>query len=85
MATVCETCKAPTRWAQTDSGNWMMIDAEPDRHRGNLRLRERGTIPPRVSWLSVDDASAARRAGESLYISHFANCPQADEHRRRGR
>ena len=82
--TVCESCKAPTRWAETDSGNWMMVDPQPS-ERGNLRLRDRGTEPPGVSRLGTREAQLARHAGEDLYISHFATCTNADKHRRRGR
>lgn len=82
MPTVCETCKAPTRWAETDSGNWMMVDLRPS-ERGNLRLRERGTEAPGVSRLGTSEAQRAREAGEDLYIAHFATCPDAAQHRRR--
>lgn len=81
MADVCRSCKAPVRWAVTDSGTAIPLDAEPV-DGGNIRLagaRVPGGTPRAVI---VPDARRAEFAGE-LYVAHFATCPDAGQHRRR--
>lgn len=77
-AAECRSCHAAVIWARTEAGKPMPIDAEP-RPDGNLIIV--GTLegsplvkvdPPGL----FDDPSTAR------YVSHFATCPNADEHRR---
>jgi len=80
---VCRSCKAPIRWAVTESERWIPLDLHPV-PAGNLwlvpsRLRQG---PPRA--LVVDPEDRERFAGE-LYLAHFATCPDANQHRRRPR
>jgi hypothetical protein len=72
----CRSCGAEIVWARTPSGKLMPLD--PERVLG-------GTIE-----LDPDeDASlvtrfVGKRDGQPHYVSHFATCPQASQHRRRG-
>lgn len=68
----CSTCGAPIWWAVTEAGKGIPIDAEP-RPDGNMVLGDKGMRP----HLPLFDDDAMPR-----YVSHFATCPQADQHRR---
>lgn len=62
------------------TGSRMPIDAEPAAG-GNLRLRAGdpptvAVVGPTIDLLDPDDDG-------TRYLSHFATCPHADEHRRR--
>jgi hypothetical protein len=71
----CRSCGAPIRWAQTELGRRMPLDAEP--YDGPepaglfvLRAGVAVAVPPAV----FDD--------EPRYRSHFATCPDRDDWRR---
>lgn len=72
----CRTCRARIVWATLPSGRRMPVDSDPS-PVGQIRLD--GTLGV---VLGEADATAARLAGEPLFISHFATCPDASEHRR---
>jgi hypothetical protein len=90
----CSSCQAPIFWVQLldergnrirreDGKGWksMPVDAQPDAAKGNVviwhregqgivgRVLHRGEPPP---------------PGTKLRTSHFATCPNANSHRRRG-
>ena len=77
MADVCSSCKRPVAWVLSAKLKPMPIDPEPS-ERGNLRLGPGD--PPRATV--VPELERGQYAGQ-LYISHFATCPFAGEHRRR--
>jgi hypothetical protein len=64
----CRTCHTPIIWAKTPSGRPMPLDAEPS-PQGNIVLR-------------MDGIAIVGGEGSLRYTSHFANCPQAAQHRR---
>lgn len=70
----CRTCKQRVRWARTERGNAIPLDPEPAAN-GSIRLDDG------VAFV-VPEADRAAFAGE-LYLSHFATCPDAAQHRRR--
>lgn len=74
--TVCKTCGGEVLFAQTISGKSMPIDAAPVKH-GNIALEETdtGLVAHVLSPKAL--ANAAER-----YISHFATCREAAQHRR---
>ena len=81
MANRCRSCKAVIRWAVSETGRLIPLDAEPDM-RGTVRLEPAApdaTVPRAVVVAEPDRAQWAGR----LYLAHFASCPFADEHRRR--
>lgn len=78
MSEVCRSCKAPIRWCVTAGGAVMPVDLEPAAN-GNLRLERKPADLPRV----VVVPAGYRVDGEPLYLSHFATCEFAAEHRRR--
>jgi len=69
---VCKSCGAPVLWSKTTTGKAIPLNPVPI-VGGNLEL--------------VD--GVARYVGASgtirLYTSHFANCPNADAHRKERR
>lgn len=77
----CRSCKAPVRWALTTSGARMQLDAVAVEGGGWL-----------VDGKDTDGRFVCRRVEPLLYqhgdaprfVSHFATCPDAQEHRRRG-
>jgi hypothetical protein len=68
----CRSCNAAIIWAKTESGKTMPLDAEPaGRPSGVFRIEYRNGY-----------AHAISVAGEPVYVSHFATCPNAAQHRR---
>jgi hypothetical protein len=74
----CSSCGAPIRWAKTIKGVGIPLDPEPS-PRGNVVISEEGA----ALVYNSPGAVAARYEGEPRYLSHFATCPNADQHRKR--
>ena len=74
----CNSCGAPIFWAKTIKGRPIPLDEQPS-PRGNVVVSEEGTA------LVYRDPSAIapRYADSPKYLSHFATCPNAEEHRKR--
>lgn len=72
----CKTCLGAVVWAKTITGKRMPIDAAPVKH-GNIALEETdtGLVAHVLSPKAL--ANAAER-----YVSHFATCREAAQHRR---
>jgi hypothetical protein len=71
------SCRARIRWAVTETGNRIPLDADPV-DDGNLAARKDGdTI--RVRTLGTGELAD----GELRFVSHFASCPHAAGHRKR--
>lgn len=81
LRAACRSCHAPIWWATVDNtGGLMPVDDKPTPD-GNLAVRRdpNGDLYARV----ITDA-APLRDGERRGTSHFATCPNAGAHRRRG-
>lgn len=79
--TECRSCGAPIVWARSvTTGRALPVDADPT-PTGNLRLtpghdgRPRAEVTGPPSLLDTEDGDR--------YVSHFATCPNADDHRTR--
>lgn len=76
----CASCGARILWCVTPAGRRIPVDADPV-PGGNLRLAGQpgGTTQATVAGAAVDlfDGDDGSR-----YVSHFATCPHASEHRR---
>jgi hypothetical protein len=70
LQTRCRSCGAAIIWAITANGKRMPVDAQP--LRGLLQLHDRPD----------DEAPLVRVLPIEVHRSHFATCPQADQHRR---
>lgn len=69
----CSTCGAPITWARTEKGDKSIpLDPAPAAN-GNLVLGDGGV---RAHLPLFDPPDIPR------YVSHFATCPDADQHRR---
>lgn len=66
-------CRAPFQWAETANRRRMPVDLEPV-DVGNVRLTTRSLLVPLAEVLKGAELEAARRAGEPLYLAHFATC-----------
>jgi hypothetical protein len=64
----CRSCGAPIVWAVTSSGKRMPLDA-------------RAAVVFGLDTTS-DPPLATRGQGDPLYVSHFATCPNAAQHRK---
>jgi hypothetical protein len=72
----CSSCRARILWAISEaSGKPIPLDAEPT-EKGNIVVVN-GTVARYVRA-----AERATIAAQSLYVSHFATCPNAAQHRR---
>lgn len=78
MTATCRSCGAQIEWCLTSTGKKTPINAEPDREHGTIK--QRGGY---AHILSGDDLQRAREAGETLYVSHWATCPQSRAWRKR--
>jgi hypothetical protein len=74
MSAVCGSCGAAIVWAKTSNDKPMPLDAEPSSD-GNIQYAY-----GRAIYLGTEEREASN---EPLYVSHFATCPQASQHRRR--
>lgn len=77
----CRSCGAEIAWATTPGNSLIPLDNAP-RDTGNLAVHRnpRGDLIARPLT-----GGALPEAHEKLGISHFATCPNAAGHRRRGR
>lgn len=82
--TTCRSCGASIAFVLTTGGKRMPIDVEPS---------DKGTLfvfaPLPTVALSAESVTArseraelARTQGRERYVSHFATCPQAAQHRK---
>jgi hypothetical protein len=89
---VCSSCSAPILWAQVlddagqrvrrgDDKGWksMPVDFQPDPLKGNVVLFDR---PGEGIVCRVLKKGEAPPPGARLRTSHFATCPNANQHRR---
>jgi len=74
----CRSCGAEILWARSRGGKRVPLDADPTM-RGNVVLTDDGE----AIVLNQADADQHRRHGGTLYLAHFATCPEAAQHRRR--
>lgn len=72
----CRSCSAEIRWARTSNGKAMPVDIDPHED-GNLVLGDKFVTVYANAATAIDAAPDALR-----YLSHFATCPTAFEHRR---
>lgn len=83
----CRSCKAPVLWVTFPSGKRNPLDLEPNPVAGDIMVVERDGTDGRV-WrvallLKSDDLRRELlELGGALRTSHFATCPDAEEHRR---
>lgn len=76
----CRSCGAPVLWVRTERGKLMPLDVFPS-DAGNVSI---DTPDQRATVLTGLFLENARRGHATLYKSHFASCPKADEHRQPG-
>jgi hypothetical protein len=68
MAATCQSCGAEIVWAETEAGRKIPLDAVPEKR------------------FVIADAPLSRArvaVMQPTYVSHFATCPNAAEHRRK--
>lgn len=80
----CRSCHRPIVFAKvgTCSGSWNPLDPDP-RDDGNVVVI--GHCPngaPLVRVLSKEAAALPPGMFDERYVSHFATCPEAGQHRR---
>lgn len=76
----CRSCGATIVWVQklVPNNRPHPLDPEPSTN-GNVRMLGIKNAVARV--LNKSELADARTAGEKLYTSHFATCPNAKKHR----
>lgn len=79
MSARCGSCHSEIEWAKTENGRLIPIDALPVAD-GNLAVRRvTGDLLARV--VKPEDQL---EPDEKRGVSHFATCPNASKHRKRG-
>jgi hypothetical protein len=71
----CKTCGTPILWVRTAYGYKMPLDAEPVAN-GNITLDTDGIA-------QVVKKGSTPPEGTKTYVSHFATCVHADQHRKK--
>lgn len=61
----------------------MPLNAEPDPEKGTVVLLGDPPLALPVTGIDPEGRKAARRHKVLLYVSHFADCPHADQWRKR--
>jgi hypothetical protein len=76
----CRSCGAPVRWVRTVNGKTMPLDPDPTPDGNIIAVVEPGggRVAQVIGKDDLIDESVPR------YKSHFATCPNADQHRKRG-
>jgi hypothetical protein len=89
----CRSCKAPIYWAKVkkkngDIGNHPLDKApSPDgTHRATLTIKAKEDGQTEIivdaTWIPPKERAALVERGVRLRTSHFATCPNAEQHRR---
>ena len=76
----CRSCGAEIKWIKTFSGKSMPVDNHPiyfSEGGSGIFVTDGGAV---IHGTECPKNQANARVG---YISHFATCPNADQHRRR--
>lgn len=74
----CRSCGAAVLWTTTTSGHLMPVDAEP------VQAPDTGNVSIEWSAGGVVPVAQVVAPAPGLHKSHFATCPHADRHRRKG-
>ena len=78
-ATQCKSCGAAIVWVTMEgSGKAMPLDVTPSREMGTIVVSPDGKTGTVLSGLTL---AAAKTEGRLAYLSHFASCPRAAQHR----
>ena len=77
---LCRSCALSIAWGWTVKGKRIPLDRDPVED-GNLALSGRGDH----SYFDVYVIQAVDVAKGDRYVSHFATCPRANDHRGRSR
>ncbi len=80
QVTICQSCEAPMRWVKTRKGKNMPIDDAPASD-GRFVIQP-DTDPPRVRFLSEEDAAAYE--GDK-FTSHFQTCDNPGRFSKKGK
>ena len=83
----CRSCLAEVAWVVTSKGHRMPLDPEPC-DDGNVVIT--GEVPPGHRDAGVPIVIALRKGEQPLsnqdrYMSHFATCRYAGQHRKKAR
>lgn len=80
MGKRCDGCGRAIRFAVSESGRPMPMEADPVAlgTPGGFVLRKQGR-----DTVAISVGATVVEAGEKVYVSHFASCPQADAFRRK--
>ena len=77
----CGSCEAPIIWAISTAGARSPFDAEPVPEGTFWLTLNAGTNVVRANYVGADDL--VEQPDRNRYRTHFATCPNADDHRRR--
>ncbi|MGD9712863.1 MAG: hypothetical protein AB7V46_12440 [Thermomicrobiales bacterium] len=72
----CRSCLADIIWAKTEAGTLIPLDATPGKPGANMAL-----IEGVAKVINKNDLFEPVYSGP-LYLSHWASCPHAAQHRR---
>ncbi|MCK9929361.1 hypothetical protein MXD62_19615 [Frankia sp. Mgl5] len=78
----CRSCQAKIRWARTETGKAIPIDAEPTPD-GNVTLSGGAAILREAAPVIATVHAVGTPLEGPRWTSHFATCAQAAQHRKR--
>lgn len=71
----CKVCSTEIRFAKTESGKTMPVDATPSTDGNLVLFHQGGVLSSRAAHLPADQLRPRHK-------SHFATCPKADSFRK---
>ena len=80
----CASCSAEIVWCRTKTGRRIPVNVDPVLV-GNITVDDYGGLTELIGGseppITVHWASTGSLDGRPRYVSHFATCPNADQHR----
>lgn len=83
-AGTCRSCKAAIVWIQTPGGKAMPCDTAPVYYIAKPKSGSKRIVTRSGEVVACEYTEEPHKATGVGYIPHWATCPQADKHRRRG-
>jgi hypothetical protein len=79
----CRSCEAPIRWVRSESGKRHPLNADPDPANGAWWVDDDDVMHYAPEAATVDGVRQTAMVERDLFTSHFATCPNANQHRRK--
>ena len=80
----CSSCGARIKWIKTPAGKWMICNEVLVPYKANDAGKDR-VVDDRGNVIKCDLDFGDQQPDGMARVPHWATCPNADQHRKRGR